>query len=426
MNNTNIEPTQVKTLNNNSEWLKYLVSNELMTKEFVISLCAELEENKEFTELIMDIQKLSSSLVTNSQLSKVSCYENLRQTNDEIAKKMSMVEQILTNQILLEVNNPHKLEKHLHAGFVNYLYYAWTNEMGVCIRPDMIYYVIVSETMEYIIKNKKNLTNYEKLFASEISNTAQNNKLVFTRDKNDKVELTNDELFETIKSTFKNEEFRKHIIDVNFASQPNNFNVALQMIFNKKISEHTINTKPMCGINTVEIIGNEYEWTTLLDTIAKLSIYIPELGDYYVNCTDTINKFVLELHHLKSKNIYDLNNMTEYLSKIFWIEHDYNSSTDCSTNSGNSMILKGWFSHFYINKYECLESYPCHSNYIPYTIEIKQSVDSPDTQCESTYKNFIKVCGMNYSILEDNTLYPLYSESLYEVRHDKIFQLLKI
>ena len=35
---TKVKKTKIQTLNNNSEWLKYLVSNDLMSKEFVISL----------------------------------------------------------------------------------------------------------------------------------------------------------------------------------------------------------------------------------------------------------------------------------------------------------------------------------------------------------------------------------------------------
>lgn len=396
MNNNEIK--QVRTLNNNSQWLKHLFSENVMTKEFVVSLCAELEGNKEFTNLIIDIQKLSSELATSSQLSKSSCYDNLKQTNSEIASKMLMMEHILTNQVLIENNNPHKFETHSHAGFVNYLYYAWANEFGICIRPDMLYYTIISETIEHIISKENNVTEnkYFNLFKKE------REPIRFERSCETNYEISKNEIENIVNSVINQPDFKKHIIDIQFDSQPDNFNVALNMCFLKQIPENIRKIDSKCGITMVEVLGSEREWTNLLDTIAKLSTFVPELGDYYVKCTLAINKLVVSRFNTNelSESVIS-EKMIEYLSEIFWVEGE------CDSN--HITLAKGWFRDFFIDEYDSIEQYPTHSHFVPYIVN---------------NKNFIKVCGLNYSNMNDNILYPQYGESTYEVKHNKIFELL--
>lgn len=405
---------EIKTLNTSSQLLKYLVPGDVMTKEFVVSLCAELENNKEFTDLITSIQKLSSSLVTNSQLGKSACYDSLKETNNEIATKMLLAEQMLTDQLLVEVGNTCKIEKHTHAGFVNYLFYAWANEFGICLRPDMLYYIIISETIAQINK----YTNIER------------HKIVLPNmSERSGCEINEEELHKAVSNTLdqiglNNENFKKSIIDVNFESQPCNFKTALQMSFLQTTLENTTQIEPMCGIPSVEIVGDMKEWVALIEAVTKLATSMNELGDYYKKCIDTISK-LFSAKFCPDKLTKE--EITNFLSEIFWVEGT------CESN--HSTILKGWFSDFFVVKHDHLNLYPTHSHFVPYSIKSNDSVDlvnlvnlvdqnNTSLSLSQTGRNFVKVCGLNYSRLDDDTLYPLYGESIYEVKHAKIFEFL--
>lgn len=346
---------KVKKLNNSSQWLKYLVSSEnVLTKEFIMSIWTDLENNSKFRELTTSIQKLSSFLVTNSQLGKSSCYDNLRQTNDEIAEKMLMVENLLTEQILVEISSTYKSEMHTHAGFINYLFYAWANEMGICLRPDMLYYTIISETITHVLINNNVYSDFSKTYSKLLS-------------------------------------------DVKFDSQPDNFETALKMCFSQKALENIKRIDPMCGITSVKIIGENHEWVKLIEMITILSNYVPDLKDYYNQCIDTINKILTLDPKFVSENIFIID------------------GNKCESN--HSYLVKGLFSEFFIVKHDYLELYPTHAHFLPYSVQ----TDKFDQT------NLIKVCGMNYSIFDsdNNVLYPQYGESVYEVKHNQIFELLK-
>lgn len=398
--NNNTMNQKVRTLNNNSQWLKHLAPG-VMNKEFVVSLCADLEGNQEFSDLIFSIQKLSSELVSDSQLGQSSCYDNLRQTNDEIAHKMLRIEQMLTNQVLVEVSSNYSKNQHTHAGLVNYLFYAWANDFGICLRPDMLYYTIISETMTHILSNAE---QFQHLLIHSSDSVIIENEVD---------NLPEHLLQEQLLNILNNIDFKTHIVDVKFDSQPENFSFALGMCFFKRVNEQQIPVDPMCGIPSIEILGNKQEWIKLLDTIAKLSTFVPSLGDYYVQCSDAINELVSarfcgfnnDSDSFNDENVPE--KLVEFLSNIFWI------NGECESN--HSVVLSGWFKKFYILQWDYLELYPTHSNYVSYK---NQSVDNLS-------KNFIKVCGLNYSKLENNTLYPQYGESVYEVRHSKIFELLE-
>lgn len=375
---------KIKTLNNNSQLLRHLAPN-VMTREFVISLYADLEDNKEFRDLITSIQKMSSELVSKSQLNKTSCYNNLRETNEEISRKMEMVEKMLTNQVLSEVENTYKTSEHTHAGFANYLFYAWANEYGISLRPDMLYHTIICETISYIFENEEKYKNILKKSSDSI--------LV---NKNEDISK---KISENVYENLKKKDFKTHVIDVSFDCQPSNFPLALNMCFTTPLREQYNNITQKCGIPSVDIIGSEDDWVKLLESIAKLSTFVPSLGNYYVKCSEIVDKLIKVRFNKKSITETD----KDFVANIFFV------SGECESNH---CILMGWFKTFYLNESENMECYPTHCNYVTYTV-----LNNPNNL------NYIKVCGLNYSVLENDTLIPYYGESVYEVRNDKIFEL---
>ena len=379
---------QTRKLDDGSQWLKSMVPPDLMDKKFVMGLYDGLKNDPEFTELIASTKQISNSLNAEKSIVDSTYYDNLSKTHLDVKEKFALLEKKLVEQILKEKKHTYKDKPHTHSGFAYYLFYCWSNEMGICLRPDMIYYTVVCETVSHILKNKD---QYKHLF------TDHNDKSVLEILVDHEFDIDIDTLDAVLNDVISNVDFKKLITETKFDSQPENFSTVLKFSFVKMASAYFNFLMSMCGISTVEVVGSQDEWLELLNKLAKLSEFVPSLQQYYFKCTETVQNIVT--YGFGSDQLES----SKFFENVFWLEDP------CS--SGHTHVIKGWFSSLYVDSYESLEDYPVHANYIPYI------------QKESG-KNYIKVMGMTYSDELDGTLYPQYGEIVYEVVHSGIYKVL--
>lgn len=381
------ELPQVQKMNDGSEWLKSIVPPEIMSKQFFLSLYESLKDNEEFKNLLEEIKKASAELDTNSEQNNNNTlgsiyYSNLSKTNKKFGEKFKQLENKLLDQVLHEVSHSYNTKRHTHSGFVHYLYYAWSNEMGICLRPDVIFYTIVCETIEYLRKNK-NIIGLIKEITIPVC---------LEKDK-----LENNKYFDNLMvEIYENDIFRDLMTSSNFESEPDNFNIALKFASVKTANANFNNLSTMCGITQVEIMGEKSDWLKLSDKILLMKTIIPNLDRYYNKCHLIIKKIM-------SHDFYqsDHLNQFDFFKNIFYLEH-----IDNCKSSNSHVVVDGWFKDFYINKHLTLDKYPTHANYIP---------------CIQNNKKYFKTMGMTYSECKNNILYPQYGEITYEVLDDNIF-----
>lgn len=377
---------QVEKMNDRSQWLKSIVPPEIMDKQFFLSLYESLKDNEELQNLLEEIKKASTEANTNNEQNNTMdsvYYSNLSKTDKKFGEKFKQLENKLLDQVLHEVSHSYKTKQHTHSGFVHYLYYAWSNEMGICLRPDVLFYTIVCETIEYLHRNK-NMVGFIKKIILPVY--LEKNNL----ENNDYIDHMMTEIYD-------NNIFRELMTSSNFKSEPNNFNIALKFASTKTANTNFNNLSTMCGITDVEIIGEKSDWLILLDKILLMKTIIPNLDDYYNKCNLLIEKIIL--HKFNQLNQQD------FLKNIFCLK----DSNECESNY--SHIVDGWFKDFYIDDHLTLDKYPTHANYIP---------------CIQNSKKYIKTMGMTYSECENNILYPQYGEITYEVLHDDVFNAIII
>lgn len=383
------ELLNIQKLDTNSQWLKSLVPPDLTDRKFFVSLYEGLKDDKEFNELMESTKKISNTENLNKSVVDSVYYDKLSKTNAEMKRKFLLIETKLLDQVLKEESHSYKNQQHTHSGFAYYLYYAWSKELGICLRPDMIFYTILCETVSFIMKNQK---GYKHLFTDSYTN----NKTFDIKVQNGE-HFDNNKMNETLSTIISYQELKDVATKKHFKSQPDNFSYVSNFCFVKMASAYFNFLTSFCGIPKIEILGDSDDWVELLASIRSLSSIVPELSQYYERCNNTIGKIV---NYVFSKNKTEA---IRFLSEIFWLEDP--------CKSGHTHEVKGWFSHFYVNDYTSLEDFPSHANYVPFT-----NMDSN--------KKFIKAVGMTYSMEKENILYAQYGEITYEVLHQGIFNIL--
>lgn len=302
---------------------------------------------------------------------------------------------------------------HTHAGLISYIHYAWANEMGVQLRPDMIMNAIISELANSILSNPK---NYQHLFV----------------DGDDKIDIVTvgalfdiDQLIVLIKNVIKNDEFISIICDTVFESDVKNASLSRKMTFACMGTPFYNYLCALCGIPHVEVIGSLEDWNKLLNVIISLYKFYPitrnerdklkheKWIETCVNVVDNIIRYCFEdvgdEIRFESKQIG--NSKEEFFSDIF----HYGNNIICGSGH-DAHIVTGWIRAFYgcsdltYNSVMSLSKYNSHTNYV-----CMKSVD--------TNKLYCQVVSLAYSDFdsERNILSPQYGIVTYEVVNEKTY-----
>ena len=87
---------------------------------------------------------------------KVKYHRGLNSTNDWITALLKFnfhngneIKTLFKKFNLIETSDT---SSHTHAGLIHYFHYCWAKEYGCVLRPDMIWYTIVSNFVELVLK----------------------------------------------------------------------------------------------------------------------------------------------------------------------------------------------------------------------------------------------------------------------------------
>jgi len=266
--------------------------------------------------------------------------------------------------------------KITHPGFIYYLGYCWGEEIGIVLRPDMIWSCVLYEFSKHIDETKdKYFDDFKDLY----------------RDKNNSYNghMTSYDLVDKFRSYIKYEEFYRLIVQEKFENEPINF-IETKILsfcnFNKvKYKKFKMN----CNIPKFQIKGNKEDWIKLLGLIDVLIHLIS--NRFFINYLENIKSLVSNItmntfQIMLSEPRLRYQGIREMIKDIFYIEDDK---------------VKGWGRELYFDcymnrsrKWE-LDDFHTHISYIPY-INLK------------TREACVKAGGLCYSISEKGCLEPFY------------------
>ena len=294
-----------------------------------------------------------------------------------------------------------------HAGLISYVHYAWANEIGIQLRPDMIMNTIISRLADQILSNPK---DYKYLFTDSES-------------KVDIVTVGNlfdiEQIIEKVRSVIKNPEFLSVICDTEFESDVVNAKLARNIAFACAATPYFSYMSTMCGIPTLEVIGSESDWIKLYQSINKLINMGPDNTynhhkQYITESANIISNIIYYCFGTKTTDFKQLySSREEFFSDIF----HYGENAQCGSGHDDT-VVSGWLRVFYGGslKYEpskILGKYNAHTNYL--------CVRDIDTQ-----KMYCQVVSLAYSILDSdrNILSPHYGIITYEITDESTYNRL--
>lgn len=284
-----------------------------------------------------------------------------------------------------EINRNFK-SKITHAGFIHYLHLCWIMEAGCEIRPDMIYYTVISELASLIIGDRKQ-------YAHLLTNSCEK-EYIFAINRDNTVE--HDCLARAVGRTIKDTDLLRAICNVNFDSDVTHADYARKMslIHTPNPSHELFSIKS--GIPHIDIIGAEKDWVLLYNTLVKINNIIPT--KYLLSVLDIVMNIIFYTFGTKIDESFTevFNSSKSFFEKFF----EYGPG-----QTGNS--IHGWAKSLYINGLSddiSLAKFPSHISCIPFV-----NIDNARYYCQIVTLAFSKLDK------SQNTLRPGYGIIMYEL-----------
>lgn len=277
-----------------------------------------------------------------------------------------------------------------HPGLIYYLAYCWGKEIGIVLRPDMIWSCILYEFTKHIIDTK------DKYF-EDFNDLYKKNENVYDG------YMTSYDLVDKFKNHIKYEEFYRLITKERFSNEPKNFTEIKVLTFCNFARVEYKKFKMNCNIPKFQIKGNKEDWLKLLHLIDILTHLIG--NRFFINYLENIKSLVsnivcntfqimLSLPRLRYQGI------REMIKDIFYVEDG---------------IVKGWCRELYFDcymnpsrKWE-LDNFNTHISYIPYINRKNREA------C-------VKAGGLCYSISNKECLEPFYGSIVCKINDVKVYK----
>lgn len=295
--------------------------------------------------------------------------------------------QILDNSIMSEKTDA------THCGLMQYIYYAWANELGVVLKPDVFFYTIISEIRDQIVCNPE---NYREIFTK----TSGKQKLEI-------YELTIEKLVDCLKDHIPNQQFFDIITKTSFTTAPTHFSQVLAITMADMATPYYDYITLSCGIPKITVLGKKIDWLELILSVLKLrKIFLNSsiINTYLVKVSNLIDKFYLAF----------INKNDKFFENIFTLV----KNPMCG--SGHSpVVINGWICDLYINNPEYINAYPSHLSCLPYMDEDKHNPNNNSYYYYTT--------GLTSSQIIDGFLYPEFNIQHCMIKHkkaEKIFNIL--
>ena len=269
-----------------------------------------------------------------------------------------------------------------HPGFIYYLAYCWGEEIGVVLRPDMIWSCVLYEFSKHIGETKdKYFDDFRDLYRS--------------KDNSYDGYMTSYDLVDKFRSYIKYDEFYRLIVQEKFENEPKNFIEVKILSFCNFAQVKYKDIKMNCNIPKFQIKGNKEDWIKLLGLIDVLIHLIS--NRFFINYLENIKSLVSNItmntfQIMLSEPRLRYQGIREMIKDIFYIDE----------KDGK---VKGWGRELYFDCYMNpsrewkLDDFNSHLSYIPY-INLKSR------------EACLKTGGLCYSIMDNDCLEPFYGSVL--------------
>jgi ethanolamine utilization protein EutP (predicted NTPase) len=155
------------------------------------------------------------------------------------------------------------------TGLIQYLFYVWAEELGCVIRPDMIFFTIMSEIKNHIV-------DHPEAFRSIFTKSQDKTTIIL-------VNLTVESLMSALSKIIVNKDLFKVVTQTSFASAPELFRKTMAITMADMGSPLFDYATTKCGIRSIQVLGTDEEWDNLLASIDEL---IKIFGSIQVNEKD--------------------------------------------------------------------------------------------------------------------------------------------
>ena len=278
-----------------------------------------------------------------------------------------------------------------HQGLMQYVYHAWAKELGVVLKPDILFYTVISEIKNQIMKTPD---KYQNLFTGS---SKKENIIVF--------DLTIGELMSVLGDIVPCKELFNLVTKTNFSTEPLYFKQVMGITMADMATSYYCYTTTMCGIPKVIVLGSEYDWMNLTNVVLDLKNIFNHckiLSKYLSEVFETLNNLVSAAF---------VTNNNKFFENMFI----YYKNPVCA--SGHApVIIDGFIKNFYIGYYDndnftghsqTINRFPSHLNCLPY-----DNKDDPNN-----IKYYFYACGLSSSRIIDGYLCPEYNIAHCELIH---------
>ena len=286
-------------------------------------------------------------------------------------------------QIFADSIISNKME-YTHPGFIQYVFTAWVNELGVVLKPDVLFYTIISEIKDAII-NKPD--NFKKLFTTLDEKT-----------EIEVVHLTIDKLVDALEQLIPCKELFDIITKTEFDTAPFYFKQVLGITMADMGTPYYSYSTSKCGIPKLRVLGDIGNWENLCRAIDGLQKLLApcssQVGKYLLLALETINEIMAAAF---------TKNDREFFQNIF----TYAKNAKCGSGHAK-VVMNGWIKNFYINHQSpYIRDYSSHLNCLPY-------IDKDDP---SKIMYYFYASGLSSSYVIDGYLYPEYNIAHCQITH---------
>lgn len=278
-----------------------------------------------------------------------------------------------------------------HPGLIYYLGYCWGKEIGIVLRPDMIWSCILCEFSQHICDTKdKYFEDFNDLYKK--SNNVYDGY------------MTSYDLVDKFRSFLKYDEFYQLITKEKFGNEPKNF-VELKILSFCNFSRVKYKKFKMnCNIPKFQIKGDKEDWMKLLGLLDVLIHLIsnPSFINYLENVKSLVSNITMNTFQIMlTEPRLRYQGIREMIKDIFYVD-----------DKGG---IKGWGSELYFDSYMNstrkweLDDFNTHISYIPY-------INTRDREA------CVKGGGLCYSKYDKECLEPFYGTIVCKINDAYIYK----
>lgn len=289
-----------------------------------------------------------------------------------------------------------------HSGLIYYLHACWAKELGCVLRPDMIYFTILSEIANCVIRRPK---DFKSLF------TDKNGKedIIIVDHNADNGGLNIQTLCQAMHEKIANKELYRLVCDIQFASDDFGAYDARCMAFCKMGIPFFNYMTTLCGISSVDIQGQFDDWKMLLNTLNQLRNLL-SMYDSSGNVNTLLGKSIATVSTIIHFT-FDTNFQTDAkypTAQLFFNDiFHYGSNRQCGSGH-DQYIVSGWARNFYNSQGEDLTNFSTSMTYVPY-----KNIE--------TGRMFIQVSTLACSDIVNDVATPHYGKLKFEILDEGLF-----